>query len=116
MQNGRCKTAIKAQNKTAAKKHKSHLLRVFLPPRLVLRVREVPEVVHRLTARFLVVEGGVERVLVGHRGGAAQVVMRLPSEGPLPTAAGAGAADGVRGARCADRITSTFRRQRAGVP
>lgn len=82
-----------------------HLLRVLLPPRHVLGVRDVPEVVHGLTADLLVVDGGVERVLVRHdwvdrlrvrhRGRAAQVVgVRVPPQGPLPTAV-AGAADGV---------------------
>lgn len=56
--------------------------------------------VHLRRAAHVLVQGGVERVLVGHGGSAVQVGVRVPPQGPL-AAEVAVAVDGVgRGASC----------------
>lgn len=90
----------------------AHLLGVLLPSRLVLRVRHVPEVVHlRPASHRGLVQSGVEGVLVDG-GGAVEVELRVPPQGPLPAAVNVAAAvavadpagaAGVIGAGCAIR-------------
>lgn len=78
-----------------------YLLRVLLPSSLVLRVRHVPEVIDVRRAAHVLVQGGVQQVLVWHGSGAVQVV-RVPPQGPLPAAIAvvAAAAARVGGACC----------------